>query len=309
MPTLRLQLFGRFSATCGERAFNSFDSCKVQDLFCYLALSRKPHSRDMLADLLWGESNNSQAKKYLRKALWQLQATLERNLGPLKQRIISVETDWVRFNPEFDSWLDVGEFEKTCDMKAGTAGHELDDTTARRLHEAVLLYNGELLEGCYQDWCLFERQRLQNIYLATLDRLICYSEANGRYQQALTYAQEVLRNDPALERAHRQIMRIHFALGDRVASLRQYQRCAAALKTDLGIRPSSRTRALFEKIQADEPDSSSLLQLADSLPVSTASSLPEVLDHLKVFRSTLHSVLKQVQKDITAVESVLINRH
>jgi DNA-binding SARP family transcriptional activator len=308
MSILRLQLFGRFSASCGTRAVNSFDSCKVQELFCYLVLSRKPHSREMLAALLWGDSDNSQAKKYLRKALWQLQATLERNLGPLNHRIILVEADWIRFNPEFELWLDVAEFERACEIKAAVPGDTLDEITAGRLIEAVQLYQGELLEGCYQDWCLFERQRLQNIYLATLHRLICYSEANRLYQQALTYAQELLRHDPALERAHRQIMRIHFALGDRVASLRQYQRCVAALKTDLGVKPSSRTRALAEKIQADEFDSFSLPGAADSLPVSTASSLPEVLDHLKIFRTTLHSVLKQVQKDIRTVEMVLINR-
>jgi DNA-binding SARP family transcriptional activator len=307
MPTLKLQLFGRFCVSYDGRELYSFDAGKVRELLCYLSLYRKPHAREMLAGLLWSESSTSQAKKYLRQALWQLQATLETNLGPLKQRLALVEADWVRLNPALDLWLDVVEFEKAC-VSASAGNHELDPDKAKSLHEAVQLYQGDLLEGCYQDWCLYERERLQNIYLATLDRLICYSEANQFYQEALTYATEVLRYDPARERAHRQIMRLYFAFGDRTASLRQYQRCVAALKTELGVCPSARTRTLFERIQADEIDPSPLPASEKLTPENATTLLPEVLDHLKTVRSTLSNIQRQVQKDIRTVELALIGR-
>jgi len=40
------------------------------------------------------------------------------------------------------------------------------------LQEAVRLSYADLLEGWYQDWCLYERERLQNIYLLILDKLM-----------------------------------------------------------------------------------------------------------------------------------------
>lgn len=308
MPTLKLQLFGRLCARHGRRVLHSFDAGKVQELFCYLSLYPKPHAREMLACMLWTESSTSQAKKYLRQALWQLQATLEANLGPLNRRLALVEADWVQLNPAMDLWLDVAEFEKACVAVDVRPGHELTADSAQSLHNAVQLYQGDLLEGFYQDWCLYERERLQNIYLAALDHLICYCETNQSYQQALTYATEVLRFDPACERTHRHLMRLYFAIGDRTAALRQYQRCLVALKTELGVRPSAQTMTLFEHIQTDNLESSGPLLPEKPTAENATSLLPEVLDHLKSVRSTLSNIQQQVQHDIRIVELALIGR-
>jgi DNA-binding SARP family transcriptional activator len=308
MDTLRLQLFGRFCASSQGRELMNFEAAKVQEVFCYLVLHRKPHAREALAALFWGDCEQSRAKKYLRKALWQLQSTLEHSLGPLEGRVILVENDWVQLNPRFDLWADVTAFEESI-KSSRSADHVLDDTTAERLKQTLRLYKGDLLEGCYQDWCLFERERLQAMYLTVVDRLICYSEKKQLYQKALGYVAEVLRNDPARERAHRQAMRLHFARGDRIAAIRQYQRCAAVLQSDLGVSPSSRTKRLLATIQADDPECS-LADVRTELPVleKDPTSLPEVLDHLKSLRSTLSMTLQQVQTDIRKVELALINR-
>ena len=36
----------------------------------------------------------------------------------------------------------------------------MDEDRARSLEDAVSLYQGDLLEGCYEDWCIYERERL-----------------------------------------------------------------------------------------------------------------------------------------------------
>lgn len=309
MPVLRLQLLGRFCATYRDREMYNFEASKVQELLCYLALYRKPHSRETLAALFWGDSSNSQAKKNLRQTLWQLQATLDANLGPFKRRVILVDADWVQLNPALALRLDVAEFEKVCTSDNELSRSELDPDTAHNLQKAVQLYQADLLEGCYQDWCLFERERLQSIYLATLDRLIRHCEVTGNYRQGLAYATEVLRYDQAHERTHRQMMRLYHIAGDRTAALRQYQRCVSALKTELGVPPSTRTIKLRDKIDAEE------LEPATSFPAennpgseNTSNLLPEVLGRLKQVRTTLSDIQQQVQKDIRTVELTLIGR-
>ena len=307
MATLRIQLFGRFSARSDDSELLCFPSAKVQDLFCFLLLHRKSHARETLAGLFWGESEHTQAKKYLRKALWQLQATLENSLGPLNSRVILVENDWVQLNSDCDLTVDVIEFEEAI-KTARPLGQPQDVSTTNRLKQALQLYTADLLEGCYQDWCLFERERLQTIYLATLDHLICYCEHNRLYEEALGYVAQVLRNDPAHERAHRQAMRLHFALGDRAAAIRQYQRCVTALESDLDVSPGFRTTQLLAKIQADDPEDPPR-DLSSNRPGSEKDTgLPEVLDDLKKLRATLSTTLKQVQADIQKVELALINR-
>jgi DNA-binding SARP family transcriptional activator len=309
MPVLRLQLLGRFCASYGGREIYNFEASKVQELLCYLALYRKPHAREMLAAFFWGESSTSQAKKNLRQTLWQLQATLDANLGPFKQRVALVEADWVQLNPALALRLDVAEFEKACTSDNEMSRIELNSVTAQNLQKAVQLYQADLLEGCYQDWCLFERERLQSIYLATLDRLIRYCEITGNYRQGLAYATEVLRYDAARERTHRQLMRLYHIAGDRTAALRQYQRCVNALKTELGVPPSTRTVMLRDKIDAEELEPSTPFPAGNN-PSSenTSNLLPEVLGHLKQVRTTLSDIQQQVQQDIRTVELALIGR-
>lgn len=307
MPTLSLHLFGRFSASCDGRSLHGIDGSKVQELFCYLLLYRKPHSREILASTFWGDSSTSQSKKNLRQALWQLQATLKANFGPTP--VLIVEADRVSLNPVLDLWLDVAEFERAFALMNQTSNRQLEESVARLVQDAVELYQGDLLEGCYQDWCLYERERLQNMYLAMVDQIVRYCETNQAFERGLAYAARVLRYDPARERAHRQMMRLYFRGGDRTAALRQYERCVTALKVELGVRPSSRTLALYNKIKADELDPETLKSDNPKMPAESATALlPEVLDHLKQVRATLSAIQRQVKKDIHTVELVLIGR-
>ncbi len=72
----------------------------------------------------------------------------------------------------------VAEFDFAFAQTKGAVSHELD-WTARAVRPAVLLYKGDLLEGYYQGWCLLERERLQNMHLNTLDKLMVFCQARG----------------------------------------------------------------------------------------------------------------------------------
>ena len=63
-------------------------------------------------------------------------------------------------------WLDVVAFEGTASLAERTA-----DDHGAALREAVDLYTGDLLEGCYDEWLDGERQRLRGRFLDALRRL------------------------------------------------------------------------------------------------------------------------------------------
>jgi DNA-binding SARP family transcriptional activator len=66
MSILRVSLFGKFRVQLGEQVMTSLNVRKVQELFCYLLLYRdRPHPREALASLLWGDSSTAQSRKYL----------------------------------------------------------------------------------------------------------------------------------------------------------------------------------------------------------------------------------------------------
>ncbi len=253
MGRLDVRLFGKFAVHRDGEVLGDLGSRKVQELFAYLLLHRaRPHHREILADVLWNDSPSAQSRKCLRQALWRLQALLGSHTDPPSARVLLVERDWIQLNPDADVWSDVAEFEEALDRVQGAAGHRLDARRARIVDSAIHLYQGDLLEGWYQDWCVYERERLQQIYLVMLDKLMEYCEARHDYESALMYGSLVLRHEPARERTHRRLMRFHYLSGDRTSALRQYDRCVLALRQELGVRPARRTTALYERIREDQ---------------------------------------------------------
>jgi DNA-binding SARP family transcriptional activator len=73
---IRLYRLGSFRLERDSRAIN-LPTRKVESLLAYLALFPKPHSREHLAALLWGDSTDAQARHSLRTAL----AAIRKELG------------------------------------------------------------------------------------------------------------------------------------------------------------------------------------------------------------------------------------
>jgi DNA-binding SARP family transcriptional activator len=301
MSALTIQLFGKFSVRRNGNCVNGLEACKLQELVSHiLVFRRSPHSRESLAALLWADSSTAQSRKYLRQALWRIQSVFE----PEEQhaRLFNVEPDWISVNPDFDLDLDVSAFEDVFSLVREIAGHELDESQASMLDRAIQLYQGDLLEGWYQDWCIAERERLQTNYLIMLDKMMNYCQAREKYETAISHGLRVLRYDRARESTHRRLMRLHYLAGDRTAALRQYEHCTTALGEELGVEPSRLTVALYDQIRLDEFHKTPGAALpADGEP----PALHSALDRLKDVRRMLIKICGQVQKDIKAVEDAL----
>ncbi|HEY6286847.1 MAG TPA: BTAD domain-containing putative transcriptional regulator [Ktedonobacteraceae bacterium] len=307
MSTLRIHLFGKFCVRRNERILDGFDARKIQELFCYLLLHRDHSlSRETLASILWPETTTVQSKKNLRQALWQLQSALGSQNEPANDRLLLVDPEWVQLNSEADLWLDVAVFEQAYNIVQKIPGQELDSQTAQLLQDTVYLYQGPLLEGWYQDWCLLERERLQSMYLAMLDKLMSFCEVHHEYETGLLYGTRIMCYDRARERTHRRMMRLYYLLGDRAEALRQYERCAAALEEELDISPSKSTIAIYRQIQADQLDEPTLTPVeVDSPPEIQAPPLLEILDHLSHLQRSLSDLQNDVQQSIQMVKLVL----
>lgn len=311
MNILRVSLFGKLHVQLGEQVMTSFDTGKVQELLCYLLLYRhRPHPREKLASLLWSDNPTAQAKGYLRKALWQFQTALDPRAKPVSNGLLLVEPDWVQIDPQADFWLDVAVFEQTFIIVSGVPGQGLDFQQALTLLNGVGLYRGDLLEGRYQEWCLYERERLQHMYLVMLDKLMGYCEAHHEYEAGLACGTLILRYDRARERTHRRMMRLYYLTGDRTAALRQYERCVAALDEELGVRPAKRTVTLYEQIRSDQLHYLALASTRDITASKVlASPLPQVLERLKQRQIVLADVQRQIQQDIQTIELALNSQY
>lgn len=307
MSTLNISLFGKFCVKRDGQVLEGFDARKVQELFCYLLLHRDHSlSREMLASVLWPETTTALSKKNLRQALWQLQSALGSQGALTSDRILVVDPEWIQLNAQADLWLDVAVFEYASNVTQNIPGAELDSQKALLLQQAVQLYQGPLLEGWYNDWCILECERLQTLYLGMLDKLMGYCEARRDYETGLLYGMRILYNDRARERTHRRVMRLHYLNGDRAAALRQFEQCSIALEEELGARPSKGTVGLYEQILADH------LVVPEQAPVPAEIShelsellQPGVLDRLLQLQAALADLQNQLGQSIQVVEKAL----
>ena len=123
MCALRISLFGKLHIRSGDQTLTHLNAHRAQELLCYLLLHRdRPHPRETLAGLLWNECSTAQSKKYLRKALWQIQTVLETQSDSPASRVLLVDADWIEINPQAELWLDVTVFEQTFNSVQGVPG-------------------------------------------------------------------------------------------------------------------------------------------------------------------------------------------
>lgn len=307
MGVLSVRLLGRFDVRFGHQAPTGLEARKVQELLSYLLLYRgRPHAREVLASLLWGDHTTSQSRRYLRKALWQLQAAVGSQGNCAVQGILHVEPEWVQVSPAADFSLDVATFEEALDVTRGVPARELEPQHVQRLRAAADLYRGDLLEGWYQDWCVYERERLQNMYLGLLDKLMDFCEAHHEYEVGLAYGARILRLDRAHERTHRRLMRLYYLSGDRTMALRQYQRCVTALQEELGAEPGDHTVALWSQVRTGRVYSLTTAGAeGDAVTEAIPVRLSEALACLKQLREAVVDVERRLQRDVQAIEAAL----
>ncbi len=173
MSLLHIHLFQRFDVSCETTEIDGLTAQKACELICFLLTFRhRAHHRELLASQLWEHGSSANAKKNLRQVLWQINS----KLTPIEQthgfEFLVTDQEWIQVNPSANLWLDVAEFEQAYQSVKSVRGQELTPIEAELLACAVRLYRGHLLEGWYQDWCLAERERLHNIYLILLDKLL-----------------------------------------------------------------------------------------------------------------------------------------
>ncbi len=247
IPTLHIQLLGDFLLVSGDSPVTELSVPRLQSLLAYLVLHRNaPQARSHLAFLLWPDSTETQAHVNLRKALHHLRQALpyadqflHADRQSLQWRASSAEAPWT---------LDIEQFEQAL-ARSEQAEQALDMRAMRQaLGQALALYRGDLLPGCYDEWILPERDHVRQSFFQAAERLIGLLEQERDYSAAIKIAQRLLHYDPLQEATYRSLMRFYALRGDRAAALRVYHICATVLERELGAEPSQATYQAYEAL-------------------------------------------------------------
>jgi DNA-binding SARP family transcriptional activator len=304
---LELRLFGTGRARYFDRPLAGFPNQRPCLLLCYLLLNRHyTHNRERLAALFWGDYPTQCSRKYLRNALWRLRRALQ-SVGALPGEYLSVSDDTVSFLASSRYYLDVEVFETTIARYQDLSGQELAPEQAACLEEAVDLYVGDLLEGVYDDWCLYDRERLSLLYVNTLGKLMIFHGVNGTYERGLAYGERILACDSMHEKVHRQMMWLYWLAGDRNAALAQYKRCVQILGEE-DVPPMEQTRLLYEQMVRDQFDSSRWQIHHDTpSPVTVRAHEPvrPLAEHALLRLQRLQAMIEETGSELRHIERLI----
>ncbi|MGD2077849.1 MAG: AAA family ATPase, partial [Chloroflexota bacterium] len=238
--SLKIFLLGQFKLQADQRPFE-LPSRPAQSLLAFLALNAGvSHRREKLSGLLWPDSTESNARGYLRQALWRIRKHFE--AASLSwQAYLQISDIDVSFDAQSDFWLDARQFLRPVEELP------LDELIA-----VVQLYQDELLPGFYDEWILAERDRLRTAYSHRMNLLLERLIRFGRWEEVLRWAEQWIKPDCSPEAAFRAMLTAYAVLGDQTLVSATYQRCIEALDRELGLDPSPRTRQLYEQILRGE---------------------------------------------------------
>ncbi|HUM71931.1 MAG TPA: BTAD domain-containing putative transcriptional regulator, partial [Chloroflexota bacterium] len=239
---LDIKLLGGLQIGLQGQPVTGFVSSKAPALLAYLVVTGRPHQRDTLAALFWGEMSDADAKNNLRQTL--------SNLRKLLEPYLLITREAVQFDTAVPHTLDVSQFETHLQNGRAQTNHRY-----HHLAQAAALYQGDFLAGFYvrdapdfEEWALAQRVRYRELALHVLHSLAEHHLQRGEYGRAIDAATRLLALEPWREEAHRQLMLAQLRSGQRSAALAQYETCRRLLAAELGVEPSAETITLYERI-------------------------------------------------------------
>ncbi|MGW8227113.1 MAG: AAA family ATPase, partial [Anaerolineales bacterium] len=251
-PVLRIHLLGPPAVYWNKNAL-TIPRRLVRALLYRLACDYTPVDRGHLQLLFWPEVPDWVARRNLSHLLTHLRRAI-----PVTDFLKATDNE-LRLAPE-KVWCDTLEFRKIL----RDPGLDIS-----QLPQLLEIYQGPFLEGfdipsCpeFEQWCLVERNSLEQDYLGLLETLVRQNTEHGEISQAIKYARQYLKTDSLSETMHQRLIQLYACAGDRHLAIRQFEHCVKILDSALGVKPLPETLAVYQTVVQDRlnfPEASSSL--------------------------------------------------
>ncbi|HEY7636081.1 MAG TPA: AAA family ATPase [Gemmatimonadales bacterium] len=206
---------------------------KALALLTYLVLEGRPHTREELAGLLWGDSPDAEARASLRQALKRLREALG--------GVVEADRRLVELAQPID--CEILEFRRTVD---------------RDPERAVTIEVPRFLQGFairhapqFDEWAGATRAVLFRQYQQALGTLARTALAERRWRDAVCLADRWLDSDPLAEEPARLGIEARYLSGDRGAALAAFSAYRSTLVRETGCEPGRSLLSLVRRVETD----------------------------------------------------------
>jgi len=209
-------------------------------LLAYLAMNAgRPVARAVLADLLWGDRIEAQARQSLRQAI----LTLRRDLGPASASFLSVDDQFLSLAVEPDD-VDALQF---------TACANSPDLAQRQrcldFPWAPFLDGFSVGAERFDEWIVAERHRLDAIATRVFSELARQFDEAGDGEHAILATERLIAIDPVEEERHRRLLALEARYRGPDAAFARAKELVARLRRDVDAEPEAATLALMDDIK------------------------------------------------------------
>jgi DNA-binding SARP family transcriptional activator len=194
-----------------------------QRLLVFVTLNGGRVSRRQAAGTLWPCGDDQRAAGNLRSALWRL-----RGAGI---DVLHADKCMLYLDPEVS--VDITQLSRWATRVISDSADGSDLGTLDLNPEAV-----DLLPGWYDEWVIFERERLRHRLLHAMESLVRRLISRGLFADAVEVAITAVRVEPLRESAQRVLIEAHLAEDNFVEARRAYVAYHEMLRTELGVPPS-----------------------------------------------------------------------
>lgn len=236
-PSVSIHALGTFQVVRDGEAVpkNAWRSRKARDLLKILVARRRPVPRERLIELLWPDSDPSQAGNRLSVLL----STVRDVLQPRGRR----SDDGPLVTDDTAVWLDPARVRVDVEEFLTEAAAALDADRDHRLHAAARLaaaermVGGDFLEGDpQQEWAVSLGEEIRATHMAVLRALSARLRAGGDLDGAVGCTLRLLEHDPYDEQAHLDLVAMQLEAGHFGEAQCRY-RIYVQQMTELGVEP------------------------------------------------------------------------
>jgi DNA-binding SARP family transcriptional activator len=266
---LRFRLLGEARLAAGDSATDGFrvSTQKGMALLVYLAMNAgRAISRPVLADLLWGDRVDAQARQSLRQCL----LTLRRDLEPSLSGVLLADDHAIGLRAEA---IEV-------DAEAFAQAANAPDFAQRQL--CLTLPWGSFLQDYhtgaepFDEWVVAERNRLDALAIRTFAEMADRFDAAGDGERAILALERLVAVDPAEEDRHRRLLSLEARYRGADAALARAKTLAFELKRALDAEPEPATLALIENIRRNGMTEFKSEDLARQVSAAPAAGLARI---------------------------------
>ncbi|MGL4610963.1 MAG: AfsR/SARP family transcriptional regulator, partial [Trueperaceae bacterium] len=253
---LELTTLGGLTLSYDGAPLTGLASSKAEALVMYLACTKRPQPREVLADLLWDDLPLERARGNLSVLLTSLRKQL-RNHFQITRTSVAFDTSQSYFLDAEGLETTVARAQREVQAPRGQPVLLSGEMTTK-LEQALSLYKGPFLQGFasqaenFEAWVSGEQERLQQLAIAGYSLLVNTSLFQNAYEAGLEHVTKLLQLDPFHEEAQRQQMILLTYSGRRAAALSYYETFTKLLEAELGTQPSEETVQLYNQILANE---------------------------------------------------------